>query len=476
MTITPQFKIDLEKVSNEFKEWKEAGGNYFNIFDALGVSEKENYHSAFIAYLLDYQNGHYQDKFAKLFFEKLPQEKIPDKFKIENRNIDKMSVSTEEVTKEIKKDRRIDILLTLDRNVSVIIENKIYAKDQKAQIKDYVIEIHKRYSTENKANYPLVIYLHPNKKAEPSEISFTNTGGKWELNANKGEIYDNKGYLQAYYLKLDYAWIVEWIESCIEWLNNEKPNKPKNEFDKIIFGLNQYIEILKWYITGDYDENNTVTQFIMENNKNQQMALKIMHSKDKDLHKDKDLYKCKNILKELWNEICVSVVEKFYSKLLEKFETKEVKINDKIWLCERLDENRVYYEQFRFYPQEYEGYTNFPRLFLYYDGSHFKDIGLGLSLCYKENLSAKDYEKLKAIFQRNNGKNGINKYKDSYVSTKVFTDKPTDSPIENFAEWLIKQGDTDKQVEIFIKKIDEYIKNNSLIKDTLTELDKFAKA
>ena len=282
--------------------------------------------------------------------------------------------------------------------------------------------------------------------------------------------------MQAYYLKLDYEWIVEWIESCIEWLNNEKPNKPKNEFDKIIFGLNQYIEILKWYITGDYDENNTVTQFIMENNKNQQMALKIMHSKDKDLHKDKDLYKCKNILKELWNEICVSVVEKFYSKLLEKFETKEVKNNDKIWLCERLDENRVYYEQFRFYPQEYEGYTNFPRLFLYYDGSHFKDIGLGLSLCYKENLSAKDYEKLKAIFQRNNGKNGINKYKDSYVSTKVFTDKPTDSPIENFAEWLIKQGDTDKQVEIFIKKIDEYIKNNSLIKDTLTELDKFAKA
>lgn len=179
-----------------------------------------------------------------------------------------MSVSTEEVTKEIKKDRRIDILLTLDRNVSIIIENKIYAKDQKAQIKDYVIEIHKRYSTENKANYPLVIYLHPNKKAEPSEISFTNTGGKWELNANKGEIYDNKGYLQAYYLKLDYEWIVEWIESCIEWLNNEKPNKPKNEFDKIIFGLNQYIEILKWYITGDYDENNTVTQFIMENNKN----------------------------------------------------------------------------------------------------------------------------------------------------------------------------------------------------------------
>lgn len=161
MTITPQFKIDLEKVSNEFKEWKEAGGNYFNIFDALGVSEKENYHSAFIAYLLDYQNGHYQDKFAKLFFEKLPQEKIPDKFKIENRNIDKMSVSTEEVTKEIKKDRRIDILLTLDRNVSIIIENKIYAKDQKAQIKDYVIEIHKRYSTENKANYPLSYLFTP---------------------------------------------------------------------------------------------------------------------------------------------------------------------------------------------------------------------------------------------------------------------------------------------------------------------------
>ncbi len=467
MEIT-SFQSSLIEASNKFEEWKRAGGNYFNVFDALGVSEKENYHSAFIAYLLDCQNGHYQDEFAKLFFEKLPQEKIPDKFK--KLNIDKMSVSTEEVTKNIKKDRRIDILLTFDRNISIIIENKIYAKDQKAQIKDYIREIHERYSTENKANYPLVIYLHPNQKAKPNRISFTNTGGEWKLDTEKGKIYDNGGYLQAYYLKLDYKWIECWVKSCIDFLNDEKNNKPNNEFDKIIFGLNQYIEILKWYITGKWEETNAISHFIMENHKNQQMALEIMHSKDKDLHK------CKNILKEVWNEICVSVVEKFYSKLLEKFETREVKINDKIWLCERLDENRVYYEQFRFYPQEYEGYTNFPRLFLYYDGSHFKDIGLGLSLCYKENLSAKDYEKLKAIFQRNNGKNGINKYKDSYVSTKVFTDKPTDSPIENFAEWLIKQGDTDKQVEIFIKKIDEYVKNNSLIKDTLIELDKFTKA
>ena len=471
MTITPHFKRGLEKASKEFDKWKESGKNYFNIFDALGVVHKENYHSAFIAYLLDPNSEHYQaELFATLFFKKLSNKKIPDKFKIKNRNIGKMSVSTEEVTKNIKKDRRIDILLTLDRNVSIIIENKIYAKDQKAQIKDYIREIHERYSTENKANYPLVIYLHPNQKAKPNRISFTNTGGEWKLDTEKGKIYDNGGYLQAYYLKLDYEWIKDWIESCIETLNNKKNNKPNNEFDKIIFGLNQYIEILKWYITGKWEETNAISHFIMENHKNQQMALEIMHSKDKNLREYKE------ILDNLWNEICESIVENFYKKLLEKFGTRQVEINGEIWLCERLDENRVYYEQFRFYPQKYEGYTNFPRLFLYYDGSHFKDIGLGLSLCYKENLSAKDYEKLKAIFQRNNGKNGINKYKDSYISTKVFTDKPTDNPIENFAEWLIKQGDTDKQVKIFIKKIDEYIKNNSLIKDTLIELDKFTKA
>ena len=474
IAITPAlktFKQGLKNASEQFDNDIKNGKNYFNVFDALGVSEKENYHSAFIVYLLNSQNEHYQTKFAELFLEKLSSKNIPIPDKFKNLKTDKMSVGIEVVTKKTKnKNRRMDILLSFDRNVSIIIENKIGAPDQKAQIKDYIKEIYARYSTKNKANYPLVIYLHPKKEAEPSEKSLTNKGGKWIINAKKGEIYDNKKSLQAYYLKLDYKWIKEWIMSCIEWLEGQK----FNEFKKIIVVLKQYAEILEWYLSGEYDESNydgtnAVIKFVMKSSENQKIALQIMGSKDRDL-KEQKLYKYKQILQKSWGKICEFVVEKFYKKMLEKFNAKKVKINGKIWLCERLDENRVGCEQFRFYPQKYEGYTTFPRLFLYYDGSNFKDIGLSLCLCY-EDISAKEHKELENIFQNNNKKNGINKFYDSYISTKVFDNEP----IENFAEWLMKQGSVNKQVENFVRKIDNYIKNNAIIKETLMKLDELAK-
>lgn len=463
MAITQKFKDDLIKASQTFEKWKSQGNNYFNIFDALGVVHKENYHSAFIAYLLDKNSEHYQSKFAELFLEKL-KDAIPNKV-FGNLSVENLqNVETEAVTEKIAQNRRVDILLRFDNFVNIIIENKIYAKDQNSQIKDYVANF------ANSPNKTLVIYLHPNE-IDPSEVSFGKTSGKWYLDKD-GQycaIRDNGGNIKAYYFQMSYKWIKCWIESCIKWFEKQTQSKIDNGLNKIIFGLNQYIEILEWYITGEWDGTNAVTKFIMKNHKNQQMALEIMHSKDKNLREYKE------ILDNLWNEICESVVENFYKKLLEKFGTRQVEINGEIWLCERLDENRVYYERFRFYPQKYEGYTNFPRLFLYYDGSNFKDIGLSLRLFCQVDIDAREHKKLEEIFQRNYEKNGIRKYKDSYISTKVFTDKPTDSPIENFAEWLIKQGEIDEQVKKFIQKIDGYITNNAIIKETLEKLDKLAK-
>ncbi len=41
-----------------------------NIFDALNIETKENYHSKFIAYLIDINKDHYQKKFCKGIFRK----------------------------------------------------------------------------------------------------------------------------------------------------------------------------------------------------------------------------------------------------------------------------------------------------------------------------------------------------------------------------------------------------------------------
>lgn len=60
----------LKGLQNAIEEKKAKGFNYFNIFDALGISGKENYHSAFIAYLLNQNAEHFQDIFASEFIKK----------------------------------------------------------------------------------------------------------------------------------------------------------------------------------------------------------------------------------------------------------------------------------------------------------------------------------------------------------------------------------------------------------------------
>ena len=121
MAITQKFKDDLIKASEALEKWKSQGNNYFNIFDALGVVHKENYHSAFIAYLLDKNSEHYQSRFVELFLEKLQKENtIPNKV-FGNLSVENLqNVETEAVTEKIAQNRRVDILLRFDNFVNII--------------------------------------------------------------------------------------------------------------------------------------------------------------------------------------------------------------------------------------------------------------------------------------------------------------------------------------------------------------------
>ena len=143
MEVTQKFQYGLIKASKEFENWKKAGGNYFNVFDALELGLKENYHSLFIKYLLDKDGEHYQSIFAEKFLKKLQNENIPS-LNFGNLSVENLkSVEREAPTKQIKQNRRMDILLSFENDIHIIIENKISAPDQSSQIKAYVENIHK---------------------------------------------------------------------------------------------------------------------------------------------------------------------------------------------------------------------------------------------------------------------------------------------------------------------------------------------
>ena len=106
-------------------------GEAFNVFSLCGVDHYELVHSRIVAGLLDPSGSHGQ---GNMFLEPFLRMVVDDKIcsRIINGNPE---VVTEYVTPE---DGRIDIIIQ-DRSKSfaVIIENKIYAADQDAQLKRY---------------------------------------------------------------------------------------------------------------------------------------------------------------------------------------------------------------------------------------------------------------------------------------------------------------------------------------------------
>ena len=130
-------------------------GEQFNIFSICGVNHYENTHSAIIAELLNPNGNHGQkDLFLKLFIETV----LPA--------FNDFKTKTAECFSEysIPGGRRIDILLKDEERRTIVIENKIYAGDRFAQLKDYS-DYASRQTTEFR-----VIYLTMDGK-EASEES-----------------------------------------------------------------------------------------------------------------------------------------------------------------------------------------------------------------------------------------------------------------------------------------------------------------
>ena len=190
------------------------GKHDYNIFTLFHYfSDEVNLHSNFIASLLDPNGDHYKgDLFLKLFLETC--------------GIDDFSIDTSTAT-VFKEFKHIDIYIS-DGKKHIILENKVYAKDQPTQIARYIETIKGEGAKESdrvKDEDICVLYLHPDGKL-PDNQSFGDYHAKL-LGENPSIKFKVISYGKE---------ILEWIDKC--------KNEVSNITDLNVF-LSQYKDVIE---------------------------------------------------------------------------------------------------------------------------------------------------------------------------------------------------------------------------------------
>ena len=190
------------------------GKHDYNIFTLFHYfSDEVNLHSNFIASLLDPNGDHYKgDLFLKLFLEMC--------------GIDDFSIDTSTAT-VFKEFKHIDIYIS-DGKKHIILENKVYAKDQPTQIARYIETIKGEGAKESdrvKDEDICVLYLHPDGKL-PDNQSFGDYHARL-LGENPSIKFKVISYGKE---------ILEWIDRC--------KNEVSNLTDLNIF-LSQYKDVIE---------------------------------------------------------------------------------------------------------------------------------------------------------------------------------------------------------------------------------------
>lgn len=106
-----------------------------NLLELGGISRLENYHSDVIAFLLNPSAKHRHGEYGKLFLELLKEQGL---------SIQDCQVVKVEREKSTTTGRRIDIFIETPQEV-IILENKVDAGDQAAQMRDYITDCEDRF-------------------------------------------------------------------------------------------------------------------------------------------------------------------------------------------------------------------------------------------------------------------------------------------------------------------------------------------
>lgn len=225
----------IETVKNTSNKWNEKiikSGIEFNIISILGMENNERYtHSAFIAELLNPRGRHGQKGlFLDLFLE------VCEIKEFNYKSVDTILVEVEKFIGDITVKAAnetytsrtfLDIIITnLETNESILIENKIWAIDQKYQLERYSKFKHHTllYLTVDGKEYPTV-----DKDLKYTPISYENHIIKWL----------EKCIQAVQTISKKQALTIEMYKDTIEKLTNQSIYKNMNEEIKENILLNE---------------------------------------------------------------------------------------------------------------------------------------------------------------------------------------------------------------------------------------------
>lgn len=204
----------LQQLDQVNKEYKLLNYNQFNIFRVMFKLHDEKYlHSRFISFLLDPNGSHGQGtRFLALFLEVMG---------VSNYSLDGVTVNPNEQNRgEV---HNIDILINNKYKQAIIIENKIFAKDQTKPEEE---EIYLKYQL---SRYYYKLAIEPtNDKHEVVSIIYLTINGKYPEDYEHFP-KDIKGLLTK---KDHLSDIAKWLDLCLNSLSEESDFKRSIEHYK----------------------------------------------------------------------------------------------------------------------------------------------------------------------------------------------------------------------------------------------------
>lgn len=265
-------KLEYSSIAiNDYNSKKKVLGTNFNIFKVFRVLHDELAWSAWIAYLLDPQEEHHcGDAFLKLFLERIPS---PIELDTSNIKVTPEKTIGELDKKSYEKGGRIDILIEDGHKKAIIIENKIFAQDQRRQLYRY-----NNYANENGFVDRRILYLTRFGSAPSADslngvtkydcISYIDTIKSWlndclNVCETKSRVYDFIEQAIAAIDELCKQTIVDdEIKAEIEhiWdLQNQKPSQKIKVLNSIDYGSftdvrEQCTNLIKQYQQEQFEE------------------------------------------------------------------------------------------------------------------------------------------------------------------------------------------------------------------------------
>ena len=292
----------LKTFKKQKEEMRLRGFNDFNYIKLLKGLDDENTHSKIIAEFLNPEGSHYQGKiFLENFFKTLD---IPFK-------IDKWNVVTERfVDNCIEKGQgRIDIYMTNSKK-HIILENKIGAGDQEAQIFKYVECLYKENEGNLDAEDILVLYLTKDGHL-PSKYSLDN----YEI---KNNCLENNGEKKAKIKCISYKEILKWMKENLKKVENitnlSEAIKQYIKVVKKILGEEENIMNLKDYLLKE--ENREVLITLIENKNEFEKYVK----NDEECQKIIEEEKLDEVLEEIFKLIRVDIIKSIKNYITNNYE------------------------------------------------------------------------------------------------------------------------------------------------------------